>query len=73
MKTEIIRFLDFRKKVRFENVNLVYESDSAVLVEVDSESIWLRKSEIKLEKIDNDITLEMPRWLAKRKLEFFDE
>lgn len=67
MITEIFRKLDFRRNVRLEHVELVYESESALLVEVEDESAWLSKSNVTIKESNGTVVLELPRWLFNMK------
>jgi len=66
MKRLFRQFFNLRKAVTFEDVKIYHESESAVLVELKDQTIWLSKKNITLLKQNGSATVTIPLWLLKR-------
>ncbi len=69
VKSQLTRFISFRREreIVFKDIKIYYETDSAILVELEDQSVWLPKAEIKIEKQKKSATITVPFWLVKKK------
>lgn len=68
MKFKIERLLPRRRSITLENVKIYYETDAAILIELDDQSVWLSKEQIIIQRDNNNATITIPLWLLKKKL-----
>lgn len=55
------------RKVVFEEIQIYHETDSAILVELEDQAIWLPKAEIEIAKENGAASIHVPIWLIRRK------
>jgi hypothetical protein len=57
-----------RDTVRFEECEVLRETEKALLVRIDGDEVWLPKSQLIDYEDETDVTyIVMPRWLADAK------
>jgi hypothetical protein len=66
MKQIFGQFLTQRKAVTFEGVKVYHETESAVLVELKDQSIWLSKKNITLIRQNGSASIIIPLRLLKK-------
>lgn len=66
MKRLFKQLVNPRKKITFEDVEIFHETESAVLVELKDQSIWLSKRNITLTRQNGHATLTIPLSVLKK-------
>lgn len=67
MKLQIERLLQ-RRSITLSNRKIYYETDAAILIELEEQSVWLSKKDITIQRDEDTATITIPYWLLKKKL-----
>lgn len=67
MKLQIERLLR-RKSITLTDVKIYYETDAAILIELEDQSVWLSKMDVTIQRDRDTATITIPLWLLKKKL-----
>ncbi len=57
----------FRKRVVIEVPEIIYETETGILIEWNRQNAWLAKGTVKIKKKENSIEVKIPRWLFEKK------
>ena len=67
MKSLRDQFFSSRKVVTFKDVKIYHETETAVLVELNDQTVWLPRHRITVKKNENLATIKMPYSLLLKK------
>lgn len=60
-------FLSFRRAATFEDVEIYHETETAILVELNEQTIWLPKNKIKISRQNDLATITIPLDIIRKK------
>lgn len=55
------------RRVVLEVPEIIYETDSGILIEWNRQNAWLPKKTVKIERKESSVIVKIPRWLFERK------
>lgn len=67
MKLQIEQLLR-RRSITLSKIKIYYETDAAVLIELEEQSVWLSKADVTIQRNEDTATITIPYWLLKKKL-----
>ena len=61
------RLTNLGRRVVLEVPEIIYETESGILIEWNRQNAWLAKKTVKIERKESSVIVKIPRWLFERK------